>query len=39
MIEFALKTPTIPIPFHKLRKVVAIAVDGRVKFYTYAVRE
>jgi ornithine decarboxylase len=27
MIEFAVKPPTIPIPFHKLLKVVAI-VDG-----------
>ena len=28
MIEFAVKPPTIPIPFHKLLKVVAI-VDGQ----------
>ena len=27
MIEYAVKTPTIPIPFHKLLKVVAL-VDG-----------
>jgi hypothetical protein len=27
MIEYAAKTPTIPIPFHKLLKVVAL-VDG-----------
>ena len=27
MIEFSVKPPTIPIPFHKLLKVVAI-VDG-----------
>ncbi len=28
MIEFSVKTPTIPIPFHKLLKVVAL-VDGQ----------
>ena len=27
MIEFTVKTPTIPIPFHRLLKVVAL-VDG-----------
>ena len=28
MIEFSVKAPTIPIPFHKLLKVVAL-VDGQ----------
>ena len=28
MVEFSVKPPTIPIPFHKLLKVVALA-DGQ----------
>jgi arginine/lysine/ornithine decarboxylase len=77
VIEFAVKAPTIPIPFEKLLKVVAMVdghdagtrrlleyfmafqesfnrfpgfnyeiqdvfqerVDGRIKFYTYVVRQ
>jgi hypothetical protein len=39
MIAFAVTTPAIPIRFHPLQGVYPECVDGRITFYTYAVRE
>ena len=40
MIPRDVKSPTIPIPFHRLLKVVfQERVNGRIKFHTYVVRE
>ena len=42
MTARSVKSPTIPIPFHKLLKVQRVfqeRVDGCIKFHTYVVRE
>jgi ornithine decarboxylase len=48
MIPRDVKSPTAPVPFGKLLKVVAIVdpngvvqerMNGRIKFHTYVVRE